>query len=87
MLEDILRIINRDRYISRSMIARELKIGEEMVDEGISQLSRMGYILEEESGEDCSTFCANCPLAKSCNKEIVKTFKISSKGSSYLNSR
>ena len=85
MLENILRIINRDGYISKSMISRELDISEEMIDEGINQLLRMGYILEEKTGEDCSTLCGNCPFAKNCNKEIVKTFEISDKGSSVLN--
>lgn len=84
MLEDILKIINRDGYISRSMIAKELSISPEMVNEGIEQLLRMGYIIEEKAGEDCATLCTNCPFAKNCNKEIVKSFEISSKGSSLL---
>lgn len=80
MLKDILRFINRDGYISRAMLARELNVSEEMIDEGISQLVRMGYILEEETGEGCSTFCIKCPFAKSCNKGVVKTFQMSDKG-------
>lgn len=84
MLEDILRIIARDGYISRSMIATELDISETMVDAGIDQLLRMGYIIEEDAGEDCVTPCTNCAFAKNCSKEIVKTFKISDKGNNLL---
>lgn len=84
MLEDILRIISREGYISRSMIGKELNISMDMVDQGIDQLLRMGYILEEETGEDCATLCGNCPFAKNCNKEIVKAFEISDRGNSLL---
>lgn len=82
MLKDMLRIINRDAYISRTQLAGELNVSKEIVDDGINQLLRMGYLLEEETGEGCSTSCAKCPFAKSCNKEIIKTFKISDKSRS-----
>ena len=81
MLQDILKIITRDGYISRTQIAEELKVDLNIIDEGISQLLRMGYLEEERTGENCSTFCGNCPFAKNCNKEIVKTFKLSEKAS------
>lgn len=79
MLKDILRTINRDGYLSRSLLATELGISEEMIDEGINQLLRMGYIIKEETGESCSTACVNCPFAKTCNKDIITTYKISEK--------
>ena len=85
MLQDILKIINRDRYISKSMIAKELNLPLEVIEDGINQLLRMGYIVEEETGQGCATACGNCPYAKSCSKEIVKTFEISSKSSGVLN--
>ena len=84
MLKDILRIINQKGYISRTMLAAELGFPREMVDEGLAQLRRMGYIFEEETGQNCSSFCANCPYAKSCSKEIVKTFVLSDKGQQLL---
>lgn len=81
MLKDILKVINRDGYLSRSMLAKELGLSEDMIDEGINQLQRMGYIIKEETGESCSTACVNCPFAKTCNKDIITTYKISEKGS------
>ena len=84
MLKDILKIIGREGYISKSMLAGELHTSEKMVDEGIKQLLRMGYISEEETGKDCTEFCAKCQFAQNCGKEIVKTFKISEKGSNFL---
>ena len=80
MLKDMLRIIKRDGYIARARIADELNISEGMVDDGMIQLLRMGYLIEEKTGTDCPTACSKCPYAKSCNKEIVKSFRISDKG-------
>lgn len=84
MLGDLLRIISRGGYISRFQLAGELNVFKEMVDEGIDQLLRMGYLLAENTGEGCSTFCTKCPYAENCNKEIVKVFRISAKGTRFL---
>ncbi|HHT50809.1 MAG TPA: winged helix-turn-helix domain-containing protein [Eubacteriaceae bacterium] len=84
MLKEILRIINREGYISIVSIAKELNISGQLVEDGVKQLVRMCYILEEKTGEDCSTFCGNCPFAKNCSKEIVKTYNISDKGINFL---
>jgi hypothetical protein len=84
MLEDILKIIRRDGYLSRSKLAKELKVNAGIIDDGIEQLIRMGYLVEEKIGEGCPTSCALCPLAKGCNKEALKTFKLSPKGVNYL---
>lgn len=79
MLEAILNIIKRDGYISRSKIAEELGIDEKIISDGIDQLIRMGYLTQESTSSDCNTFCKSCPSAKSCSKEIVKTFKLTEK--------
>ncbi len=84
MLKDILRIINQKGYFSQTMLAAELAVPWEIVGEGLAQLRRMGYILEEETGQDCSSFCTNCQFAKACSKEIVKTFILSDKGQELL---
>ena len=87
MLGNILKIIDRDGYISRPMLSRELGFPEEVVNDGITQLLRMGYISEEKTGEDCSSFCSGCQFAKNCSKEIVNFFKISDKGLGFLKGR
>lgn len=84
ILGDILRIISRDGYISRTQLAKELNVFKEIIDEGINQLLKMGYLLEDDTGEGCSTFCTKCPYAKNCSKEIVKVFRISDKGNRFL---
>jgi hypothetical protein len=84
MLKDILKIIDRDGYISRVQLARELNVNKEIIDDGIEQLLRMGFLVEEETGDNCASYCSKCLFAKSCNKEIVKTYRMSSDGVVYL---
>ena len=84
ILKDILEIINKDGYISRTQISEKLNIPKESVDEGINHLLRMEYLIKEDTGEGCTTFCVNCPFSKNCSKEVIKTFKISNKGNRYL---
>lgn len=84
MLADILRAIDRDGYISRSQLAKELGVAEGMVSLGIDHLLQMGYLVAEEKGADCASTCANCPFARNCSKEIVKLFTISDRGKNYL---
>ncbi len=84
MIKEILRIIDRDGYISKTQIAHELGTSSGMVDAIISQLLETGYLLYESTGENCSTICAKCPFAQNCSKEIIKIFKMSDKGKRYL---
>lgn len=84
MLQDILRVIQRDGIILRPKIARELNLSEDLVDDGIRELIRMGFIVQEETGSDCAVACAKCPMAQTCLKEVVKTYQISEKGKHYL---
>ena len=84
MLGDILRIINEDGYISRFRLAGKMNISKGLVDEGINQLLRRGYLLADNTGEGCSAFCTRCPFANNCGRKIVKVFRISAKGSGFL---
>lgn len=84
MLRGILKIIQRDGYISRTKLARELDVSSELVDQAIGELLRMGYLVEDKTGADCPTVCSKCPYAKNCGKDIVKFFSISAKGQRYL---
>ncbi len=80
MLIDILRAIKRDRLLSRPRLASELKVSEDLIDQGVQQLIRMGYLIKEETGQACVTSCGSCPYAAACGKTIVTTYRISDKG-------
>ena len=79
MLKNILKLISRDRYISRSRLAKELGVDEGLVDDGIAHLLKMGYLLAEDKGGSGAVSCVNCPFARNCSQEAVKCYKIADK--------
>ncbi|NMB06806.1 MAG: winged helix-turn-helix transcriptional regulator [Tissierellia bacterium] len=85
MLKKILFEIKNMGYISISNIAHKLNMSEELIEDGINQLIRMGYIKENENTNSCNTSCGNCPYANTCNKTFVKTMEITEKGEKLLN--
>lgn len=84
MLKELLARIEGDGYFSKSLLARELNMSEEMINEGLAQLLRMGYMKEEESGADCSTSCSGCAFANFCHKEVVKMYQLTDRGRALL---
>lgn len=87
MLEDILKIIDRDGYISRTAIGGELGLSKDIIDDGFNQLVRLGYLIEEETSQGCNVSCGNCPFAKTCSKDIITTYKVTAKGDRYIKSK
>lgn len=84
MLKELLIAIKDSDYISKSKISKELKISEELVEEGFEQLIRMGYIKEDSRGISCDIGCVSCSYAKSCDKVPIKTIMITEKGERLL---
>ncbi len=84
MLKELLVAIKDSDYISKSNISKELKISEELVEEGFEQLIRMGYIKEDVRGIKCDVGCGSCPYSKSCDKVPLKTIMITEKGERLL---
>ncbi|MFA7671993.1 MAG: FeoC-like transcriptional regulator [Sphaerochaetaceae bacterium] len=84
MLKEVLNSIYKNGFLARKMVASELKIPEELVDESINQLIRMNYIALEDTGATCTTTCKGCAFANNCGKEIVKMYKITDRGYSLL---
>ncbi|HZK02342.1 MAG TPA: FeoC-like transcriptional regulator [Anaerovoracaceae bacterium] len=84
MLKELLIAIKSSEYISKSDISKELKVSEELVEEGFEQLIRMGYIEEVSRGISCDIGCNSCPLSKSCDKMPIRTIIITEKGKRLL---
>jgi hypothetical protein len=84
MLKDVLSKINKEGYLSKSILANQLHTSEQMIEESINQLLRMGYLSEDEPTTLCSTACGKCPFAQSCSKEFVKMFRLTTKGKTLL---
>ena len=85
MLKDILREINIARVFSISAIAKSLNTSESLVDEGVSQLNRMGYITEDMGSPTCETKCSGCSISN-CTTIPLKTLSITEKGKKLLES-
>ncbi len=83
MLKELLAHINGDGYFSKPLLARTLNISEAMVDEGLSQLLRMGY-MEEETPVSCTDGCSGCAFAAFCHKELVKMYQLTDRGRALL---
>lgn len=84
MLKDILFAIERDKILSKTRLAREFKVTVPMIDDAIDQLLRMGYLVKEETGNDCVVSCGSCPMASQCGKDILTTYVLSDKGRALL---
>ena len=81
MLKDILKTIVRDGYISKSMLAAELKTSESVIEGGFNQLQRMGYIEKDEMVKDCGfDICPGCCKVNDCKLEVAKIYKFTDKG-------
>lgn len=84
MLKDVLREISNASVFSISNIASTLNISEDMVAELVSQLVRMGYLIEDHGSPSCETKCSGCSIS-SCNTIPLKMYGISKKGNALLN--
>lgn len=85
MLKSLLKEIASSKVFSKSNLAKSLNISEAMMEDLISQLIRMGYIIEDLGSPTCETSCGRCPYARSCNVNPVKMYHLSEKGKVYLN--
>lgn len=83
MIKEILKEISNAKVLDTSKIAKKLNITEVLVEEGIDQLSRMGYVIEDMGSYSCETKCSSCPMAN-CNSIPLKTLSITEKGQKVL---
>ena len=84
MLRELLAAIERDQLLSKSKLATELRVPEAVIDQALHQLIRMDYLVREQGGAPCPVSCGSCPLAASCGKEILVTYRITEKGQQLL---
>lgn len=80
MLLNILKALNESNAFSKSNIANNLNISEEMVDAILKQLISMGYVNEDLGSPTCETSCGRCPYSKMCHKNPLNMYSITEKG-------
>lgn len=84
MLKSVLKEISTASAFSTSKIGNTLDISEDMVDALVSQLVRMGYLIEDMGSPTCETKCSGCNIS-SCNTTPLRMYSVSTKGKSLLN--
>ncbi len=83
MLVDLLKELNNSPTFSKKSLANKLNTSEDMIEEGLSQLMRMGYIENHVINQKCNLKCKTCSI-KSCNLNPIKSFIITKKGRKVL---
>jgi len=79
MLLNVLKEIKEARLYSKSHMARNLNISEEILEDMVQQLIRMGYIKEDLGSPTCESKCSGCSIS-SCNTIPIKMISLTEKG-------
>lgn len=64
MLEHVLKRISSGGMHSLSQLARELDVSEDLLEQALLDLERMGYL--RRVGMSCEGSCAHCPSESGC---------------------
>lgn len=83
MLKDVLKEIKEVKVYSKPLIAHNLHISEEALDDMLRQLIRMGYLSEDLGSPTCESKCSGCHVS-SCNTIPIKMLSITKKGEKLL---
>lgn len=83
MLKNLLNEIYRSKLFSKTDISKKLDVSEEMIDRGMEELVRMGYIIEEMGSPICESKCRSCAFTK-CTTIPIKMYTVSTKGEKFL---
>ena len=88
MLKEILGEIHKSKSFSIANISKKLEAPENLIENSIEQLVRMGYLSKSEMGDSCdieSSACGSCPYASSCSTDLISLYQITEKGKNFLN--
>jgi predicted ArsR family transcriptional regulator len=64
MLERLLSLLGQGGVHSYADLARQLDVSEELLEQMLEDLARMGYLRPLADG--CETHCAGCRMAETC---------------------
>ncbi|MDH4137534.1 MAG: FeoC-like transcriptional regulator [Anaerolineae bacterium] len=64
MLERLLSLLGQGGVHSYADLARQLDVSEELLEQMLQDLARMGYLRPVANG--CEAHCAGCTLAETC---------------------
>lgn len=86
MLKDLLSAVATGNYLFKPSLAEQLDQPVSMIEAGLDQLVRLGYLSEDSSAtsENCDLACGKCPYASMCQSLPIKTFSVTEKGQAFL---
>ena len=64
MLERLLSLVRQGGVHSYADLARQLDVSEELLEQMLEDLARMGYLRSVADG--CEAHCAGCPMTEPC---------------------
>ena len=82
LLKELLNEIKQVGYISKPALAHKLGQPVSVIEDGLTQLVRMGYL--QDGDEHCGMECGKCTYASFCNTTWVKTMKLTEKAEKLL---
>ena len=83
MLERLLTLVGQGGVHSYADLARQLDVSEELLEQMLQDLERMGYLRPVADG--CEAHCADCPLGEACAiGGPTRVWTLTEKGSSFL---
>jgi len=65
VLQRLLELVAEGGAHSHTDLARQLDVSEELLEQMVQHLARVGYLRTVADG--CDAQCAGCPLAKTCD--------------------
>ncbi len=80
MIKELLLNLEQADYISKPDLAQRLSQPLAMIEAGLADLVRLGYLKLDEGLPSCELPCGGCPYAKTCNQVSVKMLSITEKG-------
>ena len=84
MLKEILKELYTSRTYSKFSIGKSLNISENMVEDMVFQLIRMGYVEEDMGSPTCESKCRGCTVSN-CNVTPIRMLSVTEKGKKVLN--
>lgn len=84
MLKDLLLEVSTANYLSKMHLAEKLNQPVGLIEDGLEQLVRLGYLREDNSEQDCVLPCGKCPYASMCRTTPIKTVAVTDKGRELL---
>jgi predicted ArsR family transcriptional regulator len=82
MLERLLSLVRQGGLHSYTDLARQLDVSEELLEQMLQDLARMGYLRPVADG--CEAHCAGCPMAETCAiGSPTRVWTLTEKGDSF----